>query len=119
MKLKNIEMSNYLIALNNVSEKVTGMLAYAVARNIRKISNEVAEYEQLKNDAIVKYGVLGEDGISRIQIGTEEYEKCMDELSQYSSIEHDVDIFTVNSSALQDSSLNAKDIMSIDFMLEE
>ena len=119
MKLKNIEMSNYLTALNNVADKVSGMLAYAVARNIRKLEGELAEYLKIKNETIVKYGTLGDDGISRIQIGSDECQKYLDEMKQYDEIEHEVEIFMVGSSVLNDSSLNARDIVSIDFMLEE
>ncbi len=119
MKLKNVEMSNYLSALNEIADKVNGMVAYGVARNIRKLENELAEYAKVKNDTIIKYGELGEDGISRIQINTPECQKFLDEMKQYDEIEHEVDLFMIKSSALQDSTLNAKEIVSIDFMLEE
>ena len=119
MKLKNIEMSNYLSALNNVADKVNGMLAYSVARNIRKLETELTEYLKVKNDTIVKYGVLGEDGISRIEIGTPQCEQFLDEMKQYDEIEHDVDLYIVEASLLQESNLNAKEIMSIDFMFCE
>lgn len=119
MKLKNVEMSNYLTALNNIADKVDGLLAYAVARNIRKIYAEVTEYENLKNDLIVKYGVLGDDGVSRIQVDSEECKKFLKEIEKYTNIEHEVDIYMLNIDELKSSSLNAKEILSIDFMLSE
>ena len=119
MKLKNREMSFYLDALNNVAGKVNGMLAYAVARNIRKIGNEVGEYICIKNSNIEKYGELGDDGVSRIVIGSDGFKKYVEAMKEYDNIEHDVDIFTVSPSVLNDSQLNANDIMNIEFMFEE
>jgi hypothetical protein len=119
MKLKNIEMSNYLTALNSVANKVTGILAYGVARNIRKISNEVSEYDGIRNKTIEKYGEVGEDGFARIELGTEAYDKYIADMSEYDNIEHEVEIFMVSSSALAETTLNANEIMGIEFMIEE
>lgn len=119
MKLTNIEMSNKLINLNDISDKVSGKLAYAVARNIRKISAEIIEFENIKNQLINKYGTADENGLSSVNVGTEGYEKFMDEIKEYTSIEHDIDIYKVSEDEIFKSDLNAKEIINLDFMIEE
>lgn len=119
MKLTNIEMDNKLISLNNISDKVSGKLAYAVARNIRKISNEVVEFENIKNQLIKKYGTTDDNGISTIEVGTDGYEKFINEIKEYTSIEHDIDIYKIEEDEIFKSNLNAKEIINLDFMIEE
>lgn len=119
MKLTNVQMDNYLQALKEISEKVTGKFAYAVARNMRKISEELVEYQSLKNNAIFKYGEVGEDGRAAIKVGTEPFNKFMEEMKEYAEITHDVTIQTITKEELLTSPLNANEILTIDFMVEE
>ena len=119
MKLTNAEMDINLQALQKISDKVTGMFAYAVARNMRKISEELVEYQELKNKAITKYGNLMEDGRYAIDVTTDAYKDYLEEMKDYSSIQHDVTIQTISKDVLLSSSLNANEILTIDFMIEE
>lgn len=123
MKLTNVQMSNYLDALQAIAGKATGKLGYAVSRNMRKLANENVEFMQIKNELINKYGkeYTDESGISQISIkfGTDEYNKFMDEIKEYGEITHDVDIYMIDETELYSSTLNANEMMSIDFMVEE
>lgn len=120
MKLTNIEMNNVLSNLGNISDKVTGKLAYAVARNMRKIGNEIVDFENIRNKLINKYGTLDENENNYvIKVGTEEHKKFMEEISEYTSIEHDVDIYKVDKEEIFKSNLTAKEIINLDFMIEE
>lgn len=119
MKLTNTEMSNYLMSLRNISEKVNGKLAYAVSRNMRKLANEVLEFEEIRNSLIDKYGTKNKDGIFTIKIGTEAYDNFIEDISEYLDIEHEVDIFTVNSEIMCKSDLNAEEMLQLDFMITE
>ena len=119
MKLTNIEMSNYLMSLKNISEKVNGKLAYAVSRNMRKIANEVLEFETIRNDLINKYGEKNENGIFAIKIGSDSYEKFMKDIKEYADIEHEVDVYSISSEILCDSNLNADEMLQLDFMVTE
>ena len=120
MKLTNIEMNNILSNLGNISDKVTGKLAYAVARNMRKIGNEIVDFENIRNKLINKYGTLDENENNYvIKVGTEEHKKFMEEISEYTSIEHDVDIYKVDKEEIFKSNLTAKEIINLDFMIEE
>lgn len=119
MKFTNIEMSNYLMSLKNISEKVNGKLAYAVSRNMRKLANEVLEFETIRNNLIEKYGEKNEEGIFVIKIASESYGKFMEEISEYTYIEHEVDIYTINPEVLFSSTLNAEEMSQLDFMISE
>ena len=117
MKLTNKQMDEYYYSLYNLSEKATGRLGYAIARNLRKLSEELVEYQSLKDKAIEKYGEKGEDGIFRIKIGSEEYSKYLKEMKEYMEIQHDVPIFHVKSLDVMSSELNAKEMLAVDFMI--
>lgn len=119
MILTNIEMSNYLMFLKNISGKVNGKLAYAVSRNMRKLANEVLEFEEIRNNLIDKYGTKNKDGISVIKIGTEAYDNFLEDISEYLGIKHEVDIFTVESEIMCNSNLNAEEMLQLDFMVTE
>jgi len=119
MKLTNIQMDNYLQSLQKISEKVTGVFAYAVARNIRKISEELVEYRNLKDNTIRKYGTETEDGRSTIEVGSEAFYKYVEEMKDYNEIAHEVPIQMISQKELLSSHLNANEILSVDFMIQE
>lgn len=118
MKLTNRQMDEYFNALGDISEKTTGRLAYGIARNMRKLSEELVEYQTMKNKAIVKYGEKNDDGTYGVLIGSESYEKFIQEMKEVMDISHDVDIFKVKENDVINSSLNAKEMLAIDFMTE-
>lgn len=119
MKLTNIEMSNHLNSLNQISGKVKGKLGYAVARNIRKISNELIEFENIRLEHIHKYGTKNDNGDCFIKKDTEEYNKFLTDMQEYAVIAHDVDIYMINAEEIFKSDLTADEITTIDFMINE
>lgn len=119
MKLTNIQMSNNLLYLNKIANKTKGKLAYAIARNIRKISNEVCEFEKIRNDLIAKYGTADENGISSIKANTDAYDKFLKEIEEYIYIEHDVDIYKISEEEIFKSDLTANEILWLDFMIDD
>lgn len=119
MKLTNIEADNLLQALNNISDKVSGKSAYIIARNIRKLDDELQEYIKIKNEIIIKYGEKGEDGLYNIQINTDAFENYVAEMSKYMDIEINVDIMMIPPDDIFDTQLTAADILSIDLIIME
>ena len=73
MKLSNATMSLYLNSLTTISSKVKGKLAYCVARNIRKLSSELTEFEKIKNEYICEHGTETNDGRFMIETNSDEY----------------------------------------------
>ena len=119
MKLTNIEMSNYLNSLQQVSNKVKGKLGYAVVRNIRKISDELIEFENIRLEHIRKYGTDNGNGECVIKKDTEEYNQFLTDMQEYATISHDVDIYTVDAEIVMESDLTADEINMIYFMIKE
>ena len=52
MKYTNLQLQNYFDVLNNIASKVTGKLAYLVTKNARKISEELQEYTDIRNNKL-------------------------------------------------------------------
>lgn len=119
MKLTNIQMDNYINELNGIAEKTSGKLAYGIARNMRKLSDELVEYNTLKNKMIAKYGDKREDGSAFILIGSEGYDKFLSEMEEVMNISHDVDIFLIPEEDVINSDLNGKEMLAIDFMIQK
>lgn len=119
MEMTNIEMLNKLTYLQSISSKVTGRFAYAVARNIRKIADECQDFIKIKDDLVRKYGTQTEDGNFVIQQNSESYSKFMDELKVYTDLQCDVDIYSVDEEVLWKSSLNADEMLMIEFMVKD
>lgn len=119
MKLTNIEMSNHLNSLNQISNKAKGKLGYAVARNIRKISDELIEFENIRLEHIHKYGTDNGNGECVIKKDTEEYYKFITDMQEFANISHDVDIYTVDAEIVMESDLTADEINMIYFMIKE
>ena len=118
MILTNATMSLYLNSLTTISSKVKGKLAYCVARNIRKLSNELIEFEKIKNDYIMEHGTETDDGRYSIDLKSDEYKKFLEFIKEFLAIEHDVDIFMVSEEEIFSSDLTGDEILSLDFMIK-
>lgn len=119
MKLTNIQMSNNLNSLRQISNKVRGKLGYAVSRNIRKISEELIEFENIRLEHIRKYGTNNGNGECVIKKDTQEYNQFLTDMQEYATIEHDVDIYMIDAEEIFKSDLTADEITTIDFMINE
>ncbi len=119
MELTNQQIYVYIQNLRSIATKVSGRVAYAVAKNIRKLSAEIVEYENVRDELITKYGEIAENGQTSIQIGSEGYFKFLGEIQEYDDIKQNVDILMLSPDDLYKSDLNADEIMRIDFMISE
>lgn len=105
--MKTGEAFNLLNFLTTeVSPKASGMLGYAVAKNIRLLGQELTEYTKLRNDLIVKYGEKNGDGYT-IAPNSDNFKDFLTEFSQYQTLDIDVDLMRVDSEVLIDSGLTA------------
>lgn len=119
MELTNVKMTNYLESLYRISSKAKGKLGYAVARNIRKISDELVEYENLKNEYIRKHGEKTDNGDYVIHKDTDAFVSFLKDMQEFAFISHDVDIYMVNVEDIENSDLTADEILNIEFMITE
>lgn len=118
MYLTNEQSDYYLSVLKIIAPKVTGKLGYAVARNMRNLSNSLTEYIERKNSLIIKYGaeINGEISLNK---SDENYKLFLNEIKEFSDIEHDIDIMKVAPNDIYNSTLSADVISNIMFMIDE
>lgn len=119
MKLTNIKMNLYLSFLKSISNKVTGKLGYAVAKNMRKIASELIEFENIKNEYICEHGEKDKDGVFTIKKDSNEYKAFLDYIEEYALIEHEVDIFEIDEEELAKSNLTAEEMLNLEFMIKK
>ena len=119
MKLTNKEAEERYNGLMSIADKVTGKLAYCISRNIRKLNTELKEYLDVKNNCIEKYGELSEDGLYSLKLASSKYKEYLTEMKQYDNIEIEVDIMTIDAEQIYESTLNASEMLLIDFIVKE
>lgn len=97
-------------------------IGYAAGRNTRRLTDQLVEFNQIRNELIERYGTVSPDesgyaSIS-IKIGSPEYVSFMEAVEPFAKIEHEVELFTVKYDDVIDI-LSGEEILSIDWMLED
>lgn len=115
---KNNEADYYLSILKSISKEVNGKFGYAVARNIRELTNSLKEYTQIKNELIVKYGEQKGNEFS-LSANSEGFKAFQNELKSYADIEHDVPIMRIEAEEIYGSTLTADKISELFFMIKD
>ena len=113
MKLTNGNMWESIQILTKVNE--TGKLGYACARNLRKLIDANKEYMEVRDKLLAKYGKPEEQG--RYSFEPEQAQKFMEELQEYSNIEHDVDVFQVDEDVFYSGNLTTKELYILAWMV--
>ncbi len=119
--LKNsqmVVMRNQLAPLLSHTDK----LGYIAARNARMLTNNLIEYERVRDTLIEKYGeqVIDQNGAATMQIKVDspEFKKFCDEIAPFNEMEHEVELMTAK---FEDTigCLSGEEILAIDWMLED
>ena len=116
MKLTNDLIYTGIQILQNVSEK--GKLGYACARNLRKLRDAGKEFLEKRDELVMKYGTLNEDG-TLYMLPKEKVKDFNDELSEYMNIEHEVDIMQVDEETFCSGTLDNKVMYDLYWMVKE
>lgn len=119
MKLTNRQMDEYLYSLNQIASKTKGKLAFAIAKNMRVMQNELIEYHKIKDGLIQKYGEPSDNGGFQLNIESDAFKEFIIEMKEYDSIESDVNIIMVEPEQVYESSLDSYEMMQILFMVRE
>lgn len=127
MKIKEIELVNYVNALQAVLEKdVPGVLALAITRNSKLLESETESYNATVDKVIKKYAVVDENGNvipdknNMLQFEGENKELCNMELADIGEQEIEIpELQKVDMSVFENcSNIKAADIMRLDFMIK-
>lgn len=123
MKLKNIEMEQYILILSKFLDR-TDIIGYAAARNTRILENASSEYQQYRSNLINKYGKIELDsndkptGRVALSVDDENFKTYVSEIEEIASVEHEVCIFKIPYKSVINK-LSGSDILDIDWMLDD
>ena len=121
--LKNSEVSSRILQLKpflNRKDKI----GYAAARNTRVLSNQLIEYNTIRNELIQKYGEpdLDENGMDigtvSIKISSPKFLDFCKELEPFNNIEHEVEFMVLKYEEVI-GILTGEEILTIDWMLSD
>ncbi len=124
MKLKNEVMSRYLETLIQIDGKSqTGLLAYAISTNKRKLAEAVQDYEQMKNDVITKLreelDISDNDSAEEKARKQKEFsERLNNELKDVAWVEQEVDLFLVDIDTFCSGTLNSSQMDGLLWMVK-
>lgn len=126
MKIKNKEVIARLNQLNRfTADKLPVKLTYAIARNLRKLSDANEDFSTARNQLLDKYNVKAENGqpayktTGNIEIAEDCKKGWEKDIEELLDIEVEIDIHTVDYSAIEALDLSVENVLAIDFMIKE
>ena len=115
MKMTNIEAWSCLQTAANIRE--SGKLGFAIAKNMRKLSNELVEYDAKRRELIQTYGTDLGDG--RFSFSPEAAERFNAEISEYDSMTFDFEPMTVSEEVFCGGNLTSDQMYALMWMCQE
>lgn len=115
MKITNIEAFQSVKILSELKER--GRLGYAIARNMRKLEDELTEYSEKRNELIRAYGSPKGDG--EYEIPNANMESFFNEMNEYNDIAFEFQPQTVSADVFCSGSLTSDQMYILDWMVEE
>ena len=114
MKMTNEQMLNSLTVLSRLEEK--GMLGFAIARNRKKLTEEVKEYAEKRDELLKEFG---EDvGNGQFQLANDKVADFIEALKPYADLEVDVAVMTVSQDVFCSGDLTTSQMLALDWMVE-
>lgn len=121
--LKNSKMAQMLQQLQPFLER-SDKIGYAAARNYRRLSDCLVEYERFRNALIEKYGEHEKDGNGNdlpavsISVNSPNFKMFADELAPLNEIEHSVDLMLLPY-GMAIHTLSGAELLEIDWMFTD
>lgn len=111
----NEQMYESASVMSQVEE--TGMLGYAIAKNRRKLIDEVKEYDTKRTELLKKYGKDSGDG--RFELSSSDHFLFIEEITPFSSLTSEIDVVTVSLDVFTGGTLTSQQMFVLDWMVEE
>ena len=126
MKIKDIlECKETLIKLNTISG-LPSVVAYRIGKSIKAIDTEMQEYDEFRVNLLKDVAIKDENGDPIIDKETNIYDipqdqlqKVIQEIDNLQNEEITIDIKKVSIEDISQAGLSPKELMSIEFMLED
>ena len=121
MKVKLLEIVNSANAFNKIAQQpMKAVTSFEVARNLKKISDELAIYEQSRGDLIRKFGEEDDEGKIEIKPDTKGMKDFQKELGDLLNVEVDLNGFKqIKLKHLSKCELTPQEISSLEFAIQE
>ena len=114
MKITNLEAWNILQSSAEINE--SGRLGFAIAKNMRKLADELKEYTQKRDELIMKYGTKENE---QYRIEPKNAKMFLKELEEYDDIEFEYTPHTVSEDIFCSGSLNSQQMYRLAWMVKE
>lgn len=115
MKCKNVDAYNAFFVMQQTKE--TGMLGFAIAKNMRKLANELIEYDSKRNELIKKYGTQTEG--DRYQFTADGSKRFYEEMKPFDELEIEFEPMTVTEDVFVCGNLTSDQMYSLIWMVKE
>lgn len=115
--MKNATMFDSIPVLTQAKEE-KGLLGYAIAVNLRKLTTEVQEYSKKRDELLEKHGTQGEEP-GRFVLTPAAAAAFAEELQPYADIETDVAVMQVAPEVFYGGGLTSAQMYALSWMVKE
>ena len=121
MKVKLIQVVNSSEAFGKIAQQpMKAAVSFKVAKNIKKLSDELSVFEQSRGDLIRKFGKEDKEGNVAIEPNTKGMAEFQKELNDLLNVEVDLNGFKkIKLSQLSKCELSPQEMASLDFAIQE
>ena len=116
MKMNNAQIFEAVQVLASAEEE-RGLLGYAIAVNLRRLSAEVREYAAQRDGLLAKYGTDAGDG--KYNLTREAAGAFYEELQPFADLETDVQIMQVEPAVFYGGGLTSAQMYALSWMVKE
>lgn len=116
MKMTNAQMFDSLPVLQQAKNE-TGMLGYAIAVNLRKLSTETVEYSRKRDELLAEYGT--DAGGGKYNLTAEGAAAFYKALEPFAQIETDVAVLQVEPAVFYGGNLTSGQMYALAWMVKE
>lgn len=116
MKMTNAQMFESAEALSRASEE-KGLLGYAIAVNLRRLSTELVEYNRIRDALLAEHGT--EAGGGRYNLTPEGVRAFSEALRPYEEVETDVAVMQVPPDVFYGGGLTSGQMFTLAWMTKE
>ena len=114
MKITNLEALTFVQTAGVLKE--SGKLGFAIAKNMRKLADELVEYDQKRGEIIQKYGIP--EGDNRYRFTEENAKKFYEEMEEYDAMEFEFQPTTVSEEVFCSGGLTSDQMYALMWMVE-
>ena len=114
-KMTNIEMYENLMCIKNTSE--TGKLGYALAKNLRRLTDAAEEYLKTRDEKLMEFGE--DQGNGQYRIPKEKIGEFREVMKEFDEMEEEFDAYTISEEMFTSGNLTTAQMFTLGWMVNE